>query len=56
MKILTTFINPTKSTAKVNGFDVSKNIKQVQRSIGYLLEHNSLYLDMYVREYLVFNA
>ena len=30
--------------------------KSVQRSIGYLPEHNPLYLDLYVREYLAFNA
>jgi ABC-2 type transport system ATP-binding protein len=30
--------------------------KSVQQSIGYLPEHNPLYLDLYVREYLSFNA
>ncbi|MGJ8667324.1 MAG: gliding motility-associated ABC transporter ATP-binding subunit GldA [Patiriisocius sp.] len=56
MKILTTYLEATKGTATVNGFDVATEKKQVQRSIGYLPEHNPLYLDMYVKEYLEFNA
>ncbi len=56
MKILTTYLNTTEGTAIVNGFDVSQQQKEVQQSIGYLPEHNPLYLEMYVREYLAFNA
>lgn len=56
MKILTTFINADEGTATVNGNDVTDNQKAVQLSIGYLPEHNPLYLDLYVREYLAFNA
>ncbi|NRA92353.1 MAG: gliding motility-associated ABC transporter ATP-binding subunit GldA [Psychroserpens sp.] len=56
MKILTTYVNPSKGQAKVNGFDVSANKTEVQKSVGYLAEHNPLYLDMYVKEYLQFNA
>jgi len=56
MKILTTYINADKGTATVNGFDVNENQKAVQQSVGYLPEHNPLYLDLYVREYLEFNA
>jgi ABC-2 type transport system ATP-binding protein len=56
MKILTTFINADEGSASVNGFDVNENQKEVQQSIGYLPEHNPLYLDLYVREYLAFNA
>lgn len=56
MKILTTFLSATEGQAEVNGFDVSVNAKEVQQSVGYLPEHNPLYLDMYVREYLAFNA
>ena len=56
MKILTTYIAPDEGTAIVNGFDVSTKTKSVQQSIGYLPEHNPLYLDLYVREYLAFNA
>ena len=56
MKILTTFINADEGSASVNGSDVTENQKAVQLSVGYLPEHNPLYLDLYVREYLAFNA
>ena len=56
MKILTTYLSATEGQAKVNGFDVNDNSKEVQQSVGYLPEHNPLYLDMYVKEYLLFNA
>ncbi|MES2812583.1 MAG: gliding motility-associated ABC transporter ATP-binding subunit GldA [Bacteroidota bacterium] len=56
MKILTTYISADEGAAKVNGFDVSTNTLDVQKSVGYLPEHNPLYLDLYVREYLTFNA
>lgn len=56
MKILTTFIEADGGNAEVNGYDVNKNKKDVQKSVGYLPEHNPLYLDMYVKEYLSFNA
>ncbi len=56
MKILTTYIDPTSGSAKVNENDIALNKPQVQQSVGYLPEHNPLYLDMYVREYLAFNA
>ncbi|WP_298221581.1 gliding motility-associated ABC transporter ATP-binding subunit GldA [Flavobacterium sp.] len=56
MKILTTYIAADEGSASVNGFDVNTQQKEVQQSIGYLPEHNPLYLDLYVREYLEFNA
>ena len=56
MKILTTYITADEGKAEVNGNDVSVNQKMVQQSVGYLPEHNPLYLDLYVREYLEFNA
>jgi ABC-2 type transport system ATP-binding protein len=56
MKILTTYLTTDEGSAKVNGFDVNSQQKDVQLSIGYLPEHNPLYLDLYVREYLAFNA
>ena len=56
MKILTTYITADGGSATVNGFDVNIATKAVQQSIGYLPEHNPLYLDLYVREYLAFNA
>ena len=56
MKILTSYIDADSGTAVVNGFNVASQTKDVQKSIGYLPEHNPLYLDLYVREYLAFNA
>ena len=56
MKILTTYIDASEGTAKVNGNDVKQITKHVQQSVGYLPEHNPLYLDMYIKEYLAFNA
>ena len=56
MKILTTYLKADSGTAVVNDFDVVSQQKNVQKSVGYLPEHNPLYLDLYVREYLSFNA
>ena len=56
MKILTTYINTSEGGAKVCGFNVDSDAKNVQQIVGYLPEHNPLYLEMYVKEYLSFNA
>lgn len=52
MKILSCFLPQTSGKAFVQGFDVSKDPMSVKKSLGYLAEHNPLYKDMYVREYL----
>ncbi len=54
MKILTGFISPTSGKAFVNEKSVATEKLQIQKEIGYLPEHNPLYLEMYVREYLQF--
>jgi ABC-2 type transport system ATP-binding protein len=56
MKILTTYIAQNEGVVRVNGYDVLTNPLEVKRSIGYLPEHNPLYLDLYIKEYLNFNA
>lgn len=56
MKIITCFLPQTSGSVKVCGFDVLEQSLEVRRKVGYLPEHNSLYLDMYVREYLAFAA
>jgi ABC-2 type transport system ATP-binding protein len=56
MKILTTYITADQGEALVNGNDVLNDQKAVQKAVGYLPEHNPLYLDLYVKEYLAFNA
>lgn len=56
MKILSTYLTADEGTAAVNGFEVKKQENDIKKSVGYLPEHNPLYLDLYVREYLAFNA
>ncbi len=54
MKILTCYIPQTSGKAEVCGFDVKEQSLEVRKQVGYLPEHNPLYLDMYVKEYLSF--
>ena len=56
MKILTSFITQSEGEVKVCGIDVINNSIESRKKIGYLPEHNPLYLDMYVREFLAFIA
>ncbi|MCH2034746.1 MAG: gliding motility-associated ABC transporter ATP-binding subunit GldA [Tenacibaculum sp.] len=56
MKILTGYIQPTSGAVTVNDIDVISNSIDSRKSIGYLPEHNPLYLEMYVKEYLSFHA
>lgn len=56
MKILTCFIPPSNGTAIVCGHDIAEQSIEVRKCVGYLAEHNPLYLDMYVKEYLEFIA
>ena len=54
MKITTGYLSPTDGTVEVNGFNVRTQPMDVRRSVGYLPEHNPLYVDLYVKEYLRF--
>ena len=54
MKIATGYLPPTTGTVRVAGYDVLTDSLAVRRHVGYLPEHNPLYLDMYVHEYLEF--
>jgi len=56
MKILTTYLVQNEGSVLVNGFDSKTNSLDIKKSIGYLPEHNPLYLDLYVKEYLNFHA
>ena len=56
MKIITTYITQSEGMVSVNGHNVATDSMQVKKSVGYLPEHNPLYLEMYVKEYLQFNA
>ncbi|MEH0154296.1 gliding motility-associated ABC transporter ATP-binding subunit GldA [Limibacter armeniacum] len=56
MKIATCYIPPTSGTVEVGGYNVETDPLEVKKIVGYLPEHNPLYLDMYVHEYLEFIA
>ncbi|MCU0328733.1 MAG: ATP-binding cassette domain-containing protein [Chitinophagales bacterium] len=52
MKILTGYIPPTSGHAEICGLSIKEDIHEIKKILGYLPEHNPLYLDMYVWEYL----
>jgi ABC-2 type transport system ATP-binding protein len=54
MKIATCFLPPTSGVVKVGGLDVLQYPRKIKKITGYLPEHNPLYLDLYVHEYLAF--
>ncbi len=56
MKIITCFLPQTEGKVSVGGFDVENDPMEVRKRIGYLPEHNPLYKDLYVKEYLGFVA
>lgn len=56
MKILTGFISPSSGEASINGLKLAEAKTDIQRQIGYLPEHNPVYLEMYIKEYLNFHA
>ncbi len=56
MKIATTYVAPSSGSVLINNVSVEENPLEVRKNIGYLPEHNPLYLDMYVHEYLHFSG
>jgi len=54
MKIITGYINASGGSVNVCGKPVTVDTLDTRKMIGYLPEHNPLYLDMYVKEYLSF--
>ncbi|MDF7811075.1 gliding motility-associated ABC transporter ATP-binding subunit GldA [Hymenobacter sp. YC55] len=54
MKMATGYLPPSAGTVLIEGYDVLTAPLEVRRRVGYLPEHNPLYLDMYVHEYLEF--
>jgi len=56
MKIISGFISQNSGDIFVNNLNTKTNIKEIKQQIGYLPEHNPLYLDMFVKEYLNFVA
>ena len=56
MKILTGYLTPDYGEAEIDGLNLKEKVSEIQKRIGYLPEHNPLYTEMFVREYLRFNA
>ncbi len=56
MKMIMGYIPPSSGQAVVLGKDVTRFPKVIRKKVGYLPEHNPLYLDMYVHEFLRFSA
>ena len=54
MKIATGYLSPTAGDVIINGVSVTEDPIAVKKMVGYLPEHNPLYLDMYIREFLLF--
>jgi ABC-2 type transport system ATP-binding protein len=54
MKIATGYLSPTSGSVKIGGYDVTIKAREVKQITGYLPEHNPLYLDLFVHEYLLF--
>lgn len=54
MKMLTGYLKPTSGIAEINDLNVVASPIEVKKQIGYLPEHNPLYLEMYVQEFLGF--
>tara|TARA_B100000768_G_scaffold180512_1_gene200699 strand:+ start:1518 stop:2426 length:909 start_codon:yes stop_codon:yes gene_type:complete len=56
MKIITGYFPPNEGEIDVIGLDAVENSLEVRKKVGYLPEHNPLYPEMYVTEYLKFVA
>ena len=56
MKILTCYIPQSKGSAEICGMNTEEQSINIRKKVGYLPEHNPLYLEMYVKEYLGFIA
>lgn len=56
MKIITCYLPPDQGEVKVCGEDVQEDSLSVRSKVGYLPEHNPMYLEMYIKEYLEFVA
>ena len=56
LKMITGYLNPTSGSVDINGLSLEKNSYEIRKMIGYLPEHNPLYLDMKVYDMLSFTS
>ena len=56
LKILTCYLNPTMGNIRVGNYNILEHSREIRKMVGYLPEHNPLYLDMTVYDYLQFVA
>ncbi len=56
MKILTSYEKADQGEAWINNKPLKDSTENIRKQIGYLPEHNPLYLQQYPKEYLSFNA
>ncbi|MEO9964730.1 MAG: gliding motility-associated ABC transporter ATP-binding subunit GldA [Reichenbachiella sp.] len=56
MKIATGYLGATSGSVEIEGIDIERNPLEAKKKIGYLPEHNPLYLDMYIHEFLAFTG
>lgn len=56
MKIITCFMPPSSGTVTLGDYNIFEHPLEIRKRVGYLPEHNPLYLDMYVHEFLFFVA
>jgi len=56
MKIITGFLAADEGRVIINGEEVSPDNHRIRQQVGYLPEHNPLYTDLYIKEYLQLTA
>src|SRR3990167_1469622 len=56
MRMITSYLFPSKGTISINGLDTQKHTLETQRLIGYIPENNPLYTEMLVYDYLEMSA
>ncbi|XP_006892762.1 PREDICTED: ATP-binding cassette sub-family A member 3-like [Elephantulus edwardii] len=54
LSVLTGLFPPTRGTAYINGYDISRNILQIRKNLGFCPQHDLLYDDLTVSEHLFF--
>ncbi len=53
MKMISGYLLPTTGTITLDHYNIYDDTLMIRKQIGYLPEHNPLYLDMYVKEFLM---